>query len=542
MGYESKHSNDNSKMNNTKKTDYVDDFVFESNVDINERYASYRPQSNGQKNNNSRRAKKSSKAKLAVIISSVVLVVIIGGVCLFAFTDAFKNNTFKFDSNVYIDDLCLDSMSYEEAKTALLEKEKSKALDISIDVKVADKTVALSSDDFSYEYNTLEVLDEAKAYCESDNKTKEIVSYEITPVLDKESVKSATAKVCTETEVKAADAKVKSFDFSAENMFTYEAEKNGIDVDDAALEESLVKLFEGGTYTGELEAEYTETKPSITQETLKKSIVLLGEYSTYSGNTSNGNSNMKTAMAACNNSIIEPGAEWSFNTCTGDSNLESNGYLPAGVIANGRSTTGIGGGICQASSTIYNAALLADMEVVERSCHRWPSDYVPIGLDATIDYPGLDLVLKNKSDTQLFLGCTMSGTKLTAKIYGVKSNAYDEIKITSSRGGSSGSVYYASAARHYYKGGELIETEELPSSTYYYETRSSSDSSSSRPQSSTPQSSTAPPESSEPETPVEPPVSSEEPVVPDLDPEPVVPDVPSDGGGEDIIASAAPEE
>ena len=142
---------------------------------------------------------------------------------------------------------------------------------------------------------------------------------------------------------------------------------------------------------------------------MQNNIVKLSSFSTESSNNDNGNHNMKISLKACNGSVIEPGETWSFNDCTGDSNLESNGYKEAGVIVDGKSGTGIGGGICQSSTTIYNAAILCGMKIEERYCHYFKSTYIDAGRDATIDYGNLDLKLSNPFSYQLFMKCWLFG-------------------------------------------------------------------------------------------------------------------------------------
>ena len=175
---------------------------------------------------------------------------------------------------------------------------------------------------------------------------------------------------------------------------------------------------------------------------------------------------MKVALAACNGSVIESGDEWSFNNCTGDSNLESNGYKSAHVISEGKIIDGIGGGICQASSTIYNAAIRANMEVEERHNHQWASSYVPTGLDATIDYPNLDLVLSNPTDFQMFLECRVEGNTLYASVWGVKSDSWDEIHTRNEVSDKGSKTYTVRAWRIYLKDGKEVDSEELFKSTY----------------------------------------------------------------------------
>ena len=129
-----------------------------------------------------------------------------------------------------------------------------------------------------------------------------------------------------------------------------------------------------------------------------KQTVKLSEYTTNSTNTENGTHNMALSLAAANGTVLKPGEIFSFNETTGDTTTGALGYLPATGISNNKSVQVYGGGICQSSTTIYGAALRADMEIVTRYNHRWPSSYVPIGQDATVDYPSTDFQFKNSSD------------------------------------------------------------------------------------------------------------------------------------------------
>ena len=87
---------------------------------------------------------------------------------------------------------------------------------------------------------------------------------------------------------------------------------------------------------GTVNAATKEVEPKITSDYLKDNITELSHFSTYSTNNSNGNENMRISLAACNGSIINPGETWSFNDCTGNSNLESLGYQSAHVIEDGK--------------------------------------------------------------------------------------------------------------------------------------------------------------------------------------------------------------
>ena len=261
------------------------------------------------------------------------------------------------------------------------------------------------------------------------------------------------------------------------DMFTIAAEQKGVEVDQKDAAKALSDMIKSGNYAGTVTAKTTEVDPDYTESYLKKNITKLSSFSTYSTNNSNGNENMRVSLAACNGSIINPGETWSFNECTGDSNLESNGYLPAGVIVQGRSETGVGGGICQSSTTIYNAALLCGMDVEERACHYYKSTYVDAGRDATIDYGNIDLKLSNPFKYQLFMKCWMDGTELNCEMYGLENPKFDEIDISTTDPSYFSNGYTVYSTRYYYKDGKEVDSDELPSSTYYTSAPSSGGSS-----------------------------------------------------------------
>ena len=216
----------------------------------------------------------------------------------------------------------------------------------------------------------------------------------------------------------------------------------------------------------------------------------LATFSTTSTNNENGNKNMKLALQYCNGTVLQPGETFSFNDTLGDSTNGSRGFVPAGAIVNGKLEDSYGGGICQASTTIYGAVIRANLTIVERHNHMWPSSYVPIGQDAAVDYGSQDFQFRNDTDYPIYLQCSMSGTRLTVTIYGDQSSEYDEIEVTSEQTGTldvPSSIYEldnslkkgeietdraaregqtASAQKIFYKNGTVVKTEDLPDSYY----------------------------------------------------------------------------
>ena len=115
--------------------------------------------------------------------------------------------------------------------------------------------------------------------------------------------------------------------------------------------------------------------------------------------------------------MVLPGQTMSFNNCTGQ-RTGAKGYREAGASAGGGLGDDTGGGVCQTSSTLFNAVVRADLEIVERTAHSWPSSYVEKGEDATGNYPPLDFVSRNNGDFPVFVVAWYADREVTVEIYG----------------------------------------------------------------------------------------------------------------------------
>ncbi len=145
---------------------------------------------------------------------------------------------------------------------------------------------------------------------------------------------------------------------------------------------------------------------------------LLSSYTTYFDvHNVNRTYNINVAADTLDNQLIKPGEVFPFNSVVGPRSREA-GYKEALVIVKDQFIPGIGGGVCQVSSTLYNAVLLAGLEVIERSNHSLPVGYVPLGRDATVAYGGRDLKFRNNTSGYLYLRARVRGGALTVKIFG----------------------------------------------------------------------------------------------------------------------------
>ena len=174
---------------------------------------------------------------------------------------------------------------------------------------------------------------------------------------------------------------------------------------------------------GAIVAPYSMIYPEYTVEQARNDTQLIAEFTTYFKGSTYGKENrvrnIVKASGLIDKCVIDPGDIFSINQVLGERN-EKNGWSVAAGIKDGAYVQEYGGGVCQVSTTLYNALLMADMHIVERHHHSWPLGYVDIGRDATISTGGPDLRFENTSGAALFI---LSETdekqkRITVKLYG----------------------------------------------------------------------------------------------------------------------------
>ena len=166
----------------------------------------------------------------------------------------------------------------------------------------------------------------------------------------------------------------------------------GVSFDQKGLEKQLEAAAPGETIRVELEAVVPEI---VGREVYFQDV--LGFCQTPHGDNEQRNTNLRLACQALNGVVIEPGETLSYNATLGQ-RTEEAGYQPAPAYSGTNLINSIGGGVCQVSSTLYLCSLFAGLETVERVSHGYPSSYMPIGLDATVNWSSPDLKIKNSSD------------------------------------------------------------------------------------------------------------------------------------------------
>jgi vancomycin resistance protein YoaR len=144
---------------------------------------------------------------------------------------------------------------------------------------------------------------------------------------------------------------------------------------------------------------------------------LVSGYETYFGGVPNRIHNVQVVSHLVDEQLIPPGKEWSFNAATG-ARTAAKGFVEAPVIINGELQTGLGGGVCQVSTTVFNAAYEAGLKITARTNHALYISHYPLGRDATVDYPGIDLRFVNDTGHWLLMRTFVSSSSLVVNLYG----------------------------------------------------------------------------------------------------------------------------
>lgn len=248
------------------------------------------------------------------------------------------------------------------------------------------------------------------------------------PVFSKEANKIDIDAIHSEIYKEAQDASYTT------NPYAVYPSSNGLDFNISIDEAKALITGDKDSYTIPLKTLYPNVKTSdIGIEAFPD---LLSSYSTsFASSSSNRATNVSLATNKINGKVLMPGEVFSFNNTVGKRTPQA-GFKVAGVYMNGQVATDYGGGICQVSSTLYNAVLRANLEIVDRSNHMFEVGYVPIGTDATVSWGAPDFKFKNSRSYPIKIVTSSSNRKCVVKFYGLKESEEYDIEIVSYRTGS----------------------------------------------------------------------------------------------------------
>lgn len=349
-------------------------------------------------------------------------------------TDSLPNKTGTFPANVSVNGISLEGMTLEEANTAV-SIEAERLLERNVHLTYSDQALDQSLTSLGFTWANPNVVNDLSSYVSRGNfivrykAMKELeqgpVSQSIELAGDTEQIKSVISPALEAASSTARDASV-----TRENgQFVITPDQTGISYDaDAAASSILSQALDVSAESINYNAEAIITEPSITADVFSNfSNTPLGSSTTgFLASDSNRSDNIRRSSQGVNGNVFMPGEEISALAMFGDV-TEENGYKAAGTYLDGAVIDDIGGGICQTSSTLYNAVLLSELQVTKRNPHSMAVDYLPPSMDAMVSYKaGYDFTFVNNTDYPIYIEayCSNVGANgyanLTINIYGTE--------------------------------------------------------------------------------------------------------------------------
>ncbi len=369
------------------------------------------------------KAKNKKKRNVFVITLSILLIAMIVLLLLLFNKLAFwkNSNTKPINDGSQINGINLSGMTPSEAYTTVDSYIDQKAKDFSLSLKYNDQIFTLDKDDYVINKDIHTIIDIASGkeleanlgdnnYFINENDSKVVSFNYIFKGLD-----DKINEICEKIETKPINSCL-SFNPDSDNIFEITPSSKGYVIDREKLYDEINKQF-ANTNNILVDLNLVEKEADITEEHNKDLTHLVSSFTTnVSDSTGGRKNNVKLALSKFNGMIVEPHETVSFNEITSPHTLE-NGYKIATIIYKGRFVDGVGGGICQASTTLYNALLLAGADIQEVHKHSLPVKYVPLALDAMVSEGSSDLVFTNNTDYPMFIKTTSTSEDVSVEIY-----------------------------------------------------------------------------------------------------------------------------
>ena len=370
-------------------------------------------------------------------------------------------STDKFFKGTIIDGIDVGGMTKEQARAAVVAAQPKSPEKVAIALSLDGKEYDLDFSNVSFEYNTDDVINEAYSLYRlkggEDNSTLteyfngvqaltvDPKEYRTAYTVKHEGVEETVKELLEKFHLEPVNASISTFDVDS-RAYTIIPEKKGYNINIPATTEKVKAMLDSRNYVGTVMVEAEIISPEITEASINATFGRISSCTSKTTRNSNRNNNIKKACQYMNGYILKPGKEFSFNKVVGQ-RTAARGFKEAKVIAGGQYEMGLGGGICQVSSTLYNAVICAGLSATERHPHAFPSTYLPMGQDATVDWPHLDFKFKNTTDGEIIIVAwwSKSDRVVHIELYGKKLPDGQKIKFeskTTSKGKTPSSVEY----------------------------------------------------------------------------------------------------
>lgn len=360
----------------------------------------------------------------------VTVMLLMGSVQVFAASeDTEGKNNEVIKEGVYIGDVNVGNLTYKEAKEAVQSKVKELS-GAKVTLTVNNDTIDTTLKQLGYKWANSEVLDEAVELGKSGNIIKrykdeldlknEGMKYSLNMDFNESTLKKKLKSQCDPYNIEAQNASLEA----TGHGFKIIPEKEGCVVDYDKTTENLyeyvTKKWDGKSDIA-FETVTEVSKPKYTTEDCEKvSNEPMGSWTTYfttGAAYDNRNLNIKNGAEKINGNVLYPGESFSCNDHLVPW-TEDNGWYPAGTYVDGGVEDSLGGGICQVSSTLYNALLRAEIKITERYSHSMAVSYVDLAADAALAGDYKDLVFENDTDAPIYIQGIYGNGSITFNIYG----------------------------------------------------------------------------------------------------------------------------
>lgn len=347
----------------------------------------------------------------------VAMIVVIGFTSLGLTSN---ENEKKIHSNITIENIDVGKLTKKqaikklEAKYPLKdfyiawenEKWEIKAKNIDLDYHIEERV----NEAFNYTRNT-SMLENIKR--KGKLKLKKSHNIRLKATYDEIKLSKELKVICRAINEDAVDA---SFRVELSGELKRTKSKKGKEVDLSRLKENIYDMINKKKIEN-INLPVVTLYPKVSTEQVKSINSILGQFSTSFNDSTSRGSNIHVAGESTSDILLMPGETFSYNKRTGARNWV-NGYKSAPIIVGGKVTNGEGGGVCQVSTTIYNAALLSGLTIDEVHNHSLPSKYAPKGRDATVSYGYTDLKFTNPYTHPVYIKNIVGNGAITSKIYG----------------------------------------------------------------------------------------------------------------------------
>lgn len=324
----------------------------------------------------------------------------------------------KIADNISIQGIDVSQMSKKEAIEAVNKKYKAQSLylDYNRDLYKVD------SEYINLKYNTEELIEKAYNSTRTGSYFNDITSYiniksqgknyTIEATYDEDKLDKSIDEIASKINKDAKDAKV-----SVGRGISITPSTTGLKFETEENKKLITEALNNKKYNT-IDLKVSLRKPKISTEDVESIDTMLASFSTtFNSALVERSYNIGLAAQRCNNVILKPGETFSYNEHTGMRVL-SNGYLNAPVIVGNDYEDAPGGGVCQTSTTLFNAVLLSGLQIDQVRNHSKTSQYVPRGRDAMVNDGGSDLKFTNNFDHAVYVQCYRSGSTVSAAIYG----------------------------------------------------------------------------------------------------------------------------